>query len=259
MLDMLSLNHFIYTGLVPVVIVGLYYAFKNKSNDFKYWFLFGLTVLAWIIHFSRYWLEPNLKTYQMFFSDLCGFSTLVYPFFMLSKNKILKDYMFYLGAVFAFSSLLYPSNINGDAMFSYNTLRFFFAHTILVAVPMLLVTWKMHVPSIKNLGYMFLFLMFGGMYNMALTAFFVEVGLRENLANYMGIWGNGNDVYVLFESVAPWITYQKDINGIIVERPIPFVYIIPGAFLFYMTLWSLMSLPFINIKEVINKLKARFS
>jgi uncharacterized membrane protein YfhO len=56
MLDMFSLNHLFYTGLVPLVIVGLYYAFKNKSNRFKYWFLFSLTVLAWVIHFSRYWL-----------------------------------------------------------------------------------------------------------------------------------------------------------------------------------------------------------
>ena len=31
----------------------------------------------------------------------------------------------------------------------------------------------MHVPSIKNLGWMFLFLMMGGIYNMALTSFFI--------------------------------------------------------------------------------------
>ena len=259
MLDMFSLNHLFYTGLVPLVIVGLYYAFKNKSNRFKYWFLFSLTVLAWVIHFSRYWLEPDLKTYELFFTDLCGFSTLVYPFFMLSKNKILKDYMYYLGAVFAFSSLLYPNNIAGDTIFAYNTIRFFLAHVILVGVPLLLIAWKLHVPSIKNLGYMFLLLMFGALYNMALTAFFVEVGLRNYLPNYMGIWGSGNDVYVLFESAAPWITYHKEINGVLVERPIPFVYIIPGAFLFYMSLWSIMSLPFINIKEVISKLKARIN
>ena len=129
----------------------------------------------------------------MFFTDLCGFSTLIYPFIILLKNKVLTDYMYYLGAVFAFSSLVYPNNIDGDALYAYNTIRFFFAHTILVAVPVLLVTWKMHTPNIKNLGYMFLFLLMGGIYNMALTAFFVEVGLRDNLANYMGLWCNGNE------------------------------------------------------------------
>ena len=122
MLDIFSLNHFLYVLAVPLVIIGLYYAFKNKSNDFKYWFLFGLTILAWIIHFSRYWLEPNLKTYELFFTDLCGLSTLVYPFIMLYKKKVFMDYMYYLGAVFALSSLVYPNNIEGDPIFVFNTI-----------------------------------------------------------------------------------------------------------------------------------------
>lgn len=259
MLDTFSFNHLIFISLVPTVIIGLYYAFRNKSNNFKYWFLFGLTILAWVIHFSRYWLEPDLKTYQMFFTDLCGFSTLIYPFIMLLKKKVLTDYMYYLGAVFAFSSLVYPNNIDGDALFAYNTIRFFFAHTILVAVPVLLVTWKMHIPNIKNLGYMFLFLLMGAIYNMALTAFFVEVGLRDNLANYMGLWGNRNDVFELFEIAAPWLTYEKEIFGVVKEVPIPFIYIIPGAFIVYMSLWTIMSLPFINLKEKINIIKAKFN
>lgn len=253
MLDIYSFNHLIYVAAVPIVIVGLYHLFKNKSVDFKYLFLFGLTVFAWVIHFSRYWLEPNLKTHEMFFTDLCGISTMIYPFIMLSKKKVFMDYMFYLGAVFAFSSLIYPNNIDGDPMFAYNTIRFFFAHVILVAVPVLLITWKMHIPSIKNLGWMFLFLIMGGIYNMALTQFFVETGLRTHLANYMGIWGNGDDVFELFEVVAPWLTYEKEVAGVLTEVPIPFIYIIPGAFLFYMSLWSLMSLPFINLKEKIEK------
>ena len=259
MLDMFSFNHFLYVLAVPLVIIGMYYAFKNKSNNFKYWFLFGLTVLAWVIHFSRYWLEPNLETYELFFTDLCGFSTLVYPFIMLSKKKVFIDYMYYLGAVFAFTSLAYPNNIEGDSIFVFNTIRFFFAHTILVAVPVLLVTWKMHTPNIRNIGWMFLFLMLGGIYNMALTQFFVETGLRHFLANYMGIWGKGGDIFELFELAAPWLTYEKEVYGVVKEYPIPFIYIIPGAFIVYMPLWSIMSLPFINLKEVISKVKARIN
>ncbi len=257
MLDIYSLNHFLYVIAVPLVIIGIYYAFKNKTNDFKYWFLFALTVLAWVIHFSRFWLEPNLNTYEMFFTDLCGLSTFVYPFIMISKKKVFMDYMYYLGAVFAFSSLAYPNNIAGDPIFVFNTIRFFFAHVILVAVPVLLVTWKMHIPNIRNLGWMFLFLMMGGIFNMALTQFFVETGLRSYLANYMGIWGRGDDVFELFELAAPWLTYQKEINGVLTEVPIPFIYIIPGAFIVYMPTWIIMSLPFVSIKEFTIKIKAR--
>lgn len=249
MLDIFSLNHLLFILGLPAIITILYFAFRNKNAKFRYYFLFSLTLLAWVIHFSRYWLEPNLKYYEMFFTDLCGFSTMMYPFFFLSKNKIFKDYMYYLGAVFAFLSLAYPNNIQGDPMFAYNTIRFFFAHVILVAVPTLLILWKMHRPNIRHLGWMFLFLMIGGIYNMALSAFFVEVGLRTYLVNFMGIWGNGNDVFNYFELAAPWLTYHKLIGGVLVEVPIPFFYIIPGAFIVYMSTWVLMSLPFINFKR----------
>jgi len=243
------MNHLLFISGLPVIIAFLYFAFRNKSEKFRYYFLFSLTLLAWVIHFSRYWLEPDLKYYNLFFTDLCGFSTMMYPFFFLSKNKIFKDYMYYLGAVFAFLSLAYPNNIQGNPMFEYNTIRFFFAHTILVAVPLLLIFWKMHRPNIKHLGWMFLFLMVCGIYNMALSAFFVEVGLTTSLANYMGIWGNGNDAFNYFELAAPWLTYQKTIGSLVVEVPIPFFYIIPGAFIVYMPTWIVMSLPFIRNKK----------
>ncbi len=248
-IDIFSFSHFLYVIAIPIVIGGMYFAFRNRTEKFKYFFLFGLTLLAWVIHFSRIWLEPNLLTYNLFFTDLCGFSTLMYPFFFLSKNKVFKDYMYYLGALFAFLSLAYPNNIDGNPMFEFNTIRFFFAHVILVGVPVLLVLWKMHKPNIRNLGWMFVFLMLGGIYNMALTSFFVEVGLRNNLANYMGIWGLGGDIFELFEIVAPWLTYEKEIQGVLVEVPIPFFYIIPGAFLVYMSTWVLMSIPFIDFRR----------
>lgn len=257
MLDLFSLNHFLFVFAIPLLIIGLYYSFKSKSDDFKYWFLFGLTVFAWVIHFSRIWLEPNLKTYELFFTDLCGFSTLVFPFIILYKKKVFIDYMYYLGAVFALSSMVYPNNIEGDPIFVFNTIRFFFTHTILIAVPILLITWKMHTPNIRNSWWMFLFLIMGAIYNMALTQFFVETGLRYHLANYMGIWGNGEDIFELFEIAAPWLTYEKEINGVLTEVPIPFIYMIPGAFLVYMPVWILMSLPFINIKDHIKKIKAK--
>jgi len=246
MLEMYSWNHLIYVSGLPIIIASLYFVFKNKPEKFKYYFLFSLTIIAWVIHFSRYWLEPNLKYYNLFFTDLCGFSTMMYPFFFLSKNKILKDYMYYLGAVFAFLSLIYPNNIDGNPMFEYNSIRFFFAHVILVTVPVLLILWKMHTPNIKHLGWMFLFLIVGAIYNMALSAFFVEVGLTHTLINYMGIWGNTDDAFKYFLLFAPWLTYQKTVGDVVMTVPIPFFYMIPGALMIYMPTWALMSLPFIK-------------
>lgn len=249
MLDIFSFNHFIWIVLIPIIIYGVYKGLQNKSEKFKYWFLFSLTLVAWAVHFSRYWFDPHFETYKLFFVDLCGFSTMMYPLFFLTKKKILKDYMYYLGALFAFLSLAYPNTIQGNPVFQYDTIRFFFAHVILMMVPILLVAWKMHIPNIKNLGWMFLLLMVGGIYNMALTSFFVEVGLRNTYTNYMGIWGHEGTIYSYALIVAPWLTYDKVVGGVIVKRAIPFFYIIPAAFLVLMPTWVAMSFPFIKFKK----------
>ena len=152
MLDIFSFYHFLWIILIPIIIFGVYKGLQNKSEKFKFWFLFTLTLVAWAVHFSRYWFDPNYATYKLFFVDLCGFSTMMYPLFILTKKKILKDYMYYLGALFAFLSLTYPNTIEGNPMFEYDSIRFFFAHVILMMVPILLVAWKMHEPNIRNLG-----------------------------------------------------------------------------------------------------------
>ena len=255
MLDVFSFNHFMWLFLIPAIIYGVYYGLKNRSDKFKYWFLFSLTLLAWVVHFSRYWLDPEFKTYKLFFVDLCGFSTMVYPFFFLLKNKVLKDYMYYLGALFAFLSLAYPNTIEGDPIFIYNTIRFFLAHVILMMVPILMAAWKLHKPSIRNLGWMFILIMIGGIYNMALTSLFVEVGLRTSLTNYMGIWGHEGTIYSYALIFAPWLTYNKVVAGEIVKTAIPFFYIIPAAFIILMPTWVVMSTPFLNLQEVKEKLK----
>ncbi len=255
MLDIFSVYHFIWLTLIPLIILATYYGLKNTSEKFKYWFLFSLTILAWGIHFSRYFFDPAFQTYKLFFVDLCGFSTMIYPFIFLLKHKVLKDYMYYLGAVFAFLSLAYPNTIDGDPIFAYNTIRFFLAHLILVMVPVLLVTWKMHTPNIKNLGWMFILLMVGGIYNMALTSFFVEVGLYPVLINYMGIWGFDGSIYINALMFAPWLTYDKLVDGEIIRAAIPFVYIIPAAFIILMPSWVIMSLPFLDW----DKIKKKFS
>ncbi len=246
MLDVFSFYHFLWVILIPVAIYGVYKGFYNKSKKFKYWFLFSLTLFAWVVHFSRYWFDPNFNTYKLFFVDLCGFSTMLYPFFFLSKKKMFKDYMYYSGALFAFFSLLYPNTIEGNPILEYDSIRFFLAHVTLMMVPILLAFWKIHIPNVKNIGWVFIFIMIGGLYNMALTSFFVEVGLRHYLINYMGIWGQEGTIYSYALLVAPWLTYDKYVAGEIVKTAIPFFYIIPAALLVLMPTWVIMSIPFLK-------------
>ena len=250
MINIFTLNHYLWIITAFLIIIAVHYIFKTKSERFKFWFLFSLIIFSWIVHFSRIIYSDNLRTYQLFFTNLCGLSTLLYPFLYLSKSKLAKDYMYYVGGFFAFLSLAYPYTVEGDPIFAYNSIRFFLAHLILIMVPVLLASWKIHIPNVKNLGYMFLFVLMGAVYNMALSAFFVEMGLKSYLTNYMGVWGNYDDVFSDVALIfAPWATYEKVYNGVLMERPIPFIYMIPSTILFSFPIWFGMSIPFINFKK----------
>jgi len=253
MLLMFNYVYFIWVILFILTIIGVYFLFRNKSEKFKFWLLFGLSIFMWVNHFSRIWLEPNLYSYQIFFVDLCGFSTLVYPFFMLFKHKAFKDYMFFIGGYFALHSMLYPNNIIGDPSLSYDVIRFWFAHTILVMIPVLLIAWKLHTPSIKNVGWMVIFVLIGAMYNMTISSVHYYTGLTNSLTNYMGLWGNTDSVYRVYEILAPWIRYDVLIDGQLVSQPFPFFYMIPSLFIVYVPVWCLMALPFEIIKRKRNK------
>lgn len=255
MLEMFNWIYFVWIIAAIFLYILIYFGFKNKSDKFKFWFLFSWTIFAWVLHFSRWWLDPNLRLYEMFMKDLCGFSTLVYPFFMLSKNKVFKEYMYFVGGLFALHSLMFPNNIFGDPLLSFNTIRFFFAHFILVGVPLLLVLWKMHIPSIKSIPYAILFMLMGATYNFALSSFFFEVGLTNTHVNFMGLWGNTDGIYRVAEKFAPFLRYDVLVDDVLVSKPIPFFYMLPSLIVVYVPVWVLMALPFIKRKKLQNENK----
>lgn len=249
MLEIGSLVYFVWIFVaIGLLLLGAY-LFKDKSESFQFRLLFGLTLFAWVIHFSRYWLDPDFKMHTIFFEDLCGFNTMLYPFLFKLKNKVAKDIMYFVGMVFASHSLFYPNNIEGDAILYFNTIRFFLAHFILVAVPLWLVLWKRHIPSLRSIPYMVVYVIVGAMYSFSMSVVFVETGLLSYYKNYMGLWANSGGVWVIFEAVAPFVRYTVIEGGIEVSKPIPFLYMIPGLVLFYVPVWSLMTLPFLHKKQ----------
>ena len=84
MIDMFTINHLLWVIAGFLIMVGTHYAFRSKSEKWQYWFLFSLTIAIWLVHFSRIIFAENLHTYQLFFTNLCGLSTFLYPFLYLS-------------------------------------------------------------------------------------------------------------------------------------------------------------------------------
>lgn len=249
-LEIFTFGYFMWLFIAVVLFITVYYLLRNNSDKTKYTILFSLTIFMWINHFSRYWLDSDYQTYKIIFVDFCGFNTLLFPFLMLSKKKIAKDFMFYLGALFALHSLLYPNNIEGDLIFQYNTIRFFLAHFLLVSIPLWMIMWKMHTPNIKNIHWVMVYMLVGAIYNLAISSIMYEMHLVGSLINYMGLWGNDVSIYNYAEIIAPFLRYDVVVDGGIVSKPIPFIYMIPTMILFYGPIWVLMSVPFLKRKKV---------
>ncbi|QMS84235.1 YwaF family protein [Candidatus Xianfuyuplasma coldseepsis] len=243
MLDIFSFVYFVWSFSAIASVVGLYFAFRHRSAQFQWRLLFSFTIFAWVLHFSRIWLDPDVTTRMIFFEDLCGFNTMLFPFLITSKNRVSKDIMFFVAALFASHSLFYPNNIEGDPILYFNTIRFFFAHLILVAVPVLMVSWKLHKPSIKSYPYLIAYISVGALYNFYLSNLLVRSGIENRYYNYMGIWGGFDTVYRVFENVAPFLRYTTTVLGEEVSRPIPVIYLYPGLILYYTPVWFLMSFP----------------
>jgi hypothetical protein len=249
MLDLGSMTHIVWILVALTLLFVGAYALKDLRQTTQRKLLFSMTVFAWVIHFSRYWLDPDLKIHTLFFEDLCGFNTMLYPFLFLMRNKVSKDIMYYVAMVFAFMSLVYPNNIDGDPILYFNTIRFFLAHFILVAVPLWMVIWKLHTPSMRNIPLMVIYVIIGAMYSFTLSVVLYETNLLHYYKNYMGLWGNTGGVWEIFEYFAPFLRYNVEVGGEIVSKPIPFIYMLPGFILIYVPLWILMALPFTKISK----------
>lgn len=244
MLQIGGIVYFIWIILAIVLLVAGGYLLKDVEKEKQLRLLFGMTIFAWVIHFARVWLDPDMMPHELLFEDLCGFNTMLYPFLFKMKNRVLKDIMYLVGAVFASHSLFYPNNIDGNAILYYDTIRFFMAHFILVAVPLWLIAWGHHTPSVKSVPYAFLYVLIGALYSFTLSVVIYEVGLVHYYKNYMGLFGGRDSVYELFEAVAPFFRYDTTVGGEVVSEPIPYLYMIPGLFLFYVPVWLAMTLPF---------------
>jgi hypothetical protein len=99
-------------------------------------------------------VDEARKLRDAWFVNICGANIALFPFLFWSKNKYVKDYMFYIGVLSGLIALFYPqeplakSNQLGEF---WDIVRFYYHHWMLLAVPLLLVLFKQHTLSYKRI------------------------------------------------------------------------------------------------------------
>ena len=187
-------------------VVGLYFLLRKRSPKTQKIVLFCILLFGLILHFLKcfippYSLDADRLYRDIFFVNICGANIALFPFFFLTKNDRAKDYMFYIGVLSGLISILYPmepmAKVNQSAEWL-DILRFYFHHTMLWAVPLLMVIFKLHKLSWRRVLYVPTYLLGVMLFIIANQVLQSELGLiplrnddffNINYKNSSMIWG----------------------------------------------------------------------
>ena len=147
-LQLFNEAYFIYIAFFLVFILGSITIFKNKSEEFKKRYIASLLFFSLIVHFCKLLFPPYVNDEfairKITPENICALSTLIFPFIFLSQNKVLKDYMFYVGILSGTLAVFFPLEAIGKVAFSFDAIRFYVCHTIITVAPFLMVYAGLH-------------------------------------------------------------------------------------------------------------------
>ena len=159
--------YFLYIAIALGMLIGLYFLLRNKSERVSRAVLLGLLLASFALHFLKLtagyyqeWMPRSMRTITP--ENICAVSVLAFPWIFISKKKLLKDYMFYMGIISGGAATLYPIDVVGFGAFEFETMRFYFCHILIWVVPLLMVMLKLHtldyrrIPKVPLIAYLVL-------------------------------------------------------------------------------------------------------
>lgn len=150
--------YFFWLLLCSGITVGLYFLLKNKSAFTQKAVLFSFLAIGLLLHFLKVYIPPySVDEARMlrdsWFVNICGANIALFPFMFFSKNKKIKDYMFYIGVLSGLIALFYPQEPIAkvdQAAEQLDIIRFYYHHWMVMAVPLLTVLLGHHKLSYKR-------------------------------------------------------------------------------------------------------------
>ncbi len=167
-IEMFNFWYFFWIFIQVGAIVGLYFSLRRARPFVQNAVLFSLLIIGVALHFLKMYIAPygelvngehiitNRGWRDSWFVNICGANIALFPFFFLTKNKYLKDYMFYIGVISGLIVLFYPqepiAKVDAATQIAefWDILRFYYHHWMIAAVPLLMVLLKRHKLSYKR-------------------------------------------------------------------------------------------------------------
>lgn len=259
MVKLLNFWHFFFIFLFSGAIVGLYFLLKNKTDKTKKIVLGSLLFFNLALHFLKLTFPPYSTNFEfamreVWFTNVCATSVLFFPFIFLSKSKIAKDYMVYLGIISGFLAMLYPTEAIGKSILTLDLWRFYICHGIIFAVPILTLLLKLHTLDLKRIWKipicvcaMLLFIIC----NQILQSELGIIPLRNddmlnvNFRNPSLIWGPTDDVAIIFSWLTPDFMKTVPVGAYAGQvKYWPFFWMLPGIIIYFLLIPLIICLIF---------------
>lgn len=251
MVELLNFWHFFFILLFSGIIVGLYFLLRNKTDKTKKIVLGSILFFNLALHFLKitfppYSTDTEFAMREIWFVNVCGTSVLFFPFIFISKSKVAKDYMVYLGIISGFLALLYPTEALGKSVLTLDLWRFYICHGIIIAVPMLTVLLKLHTLDVKRIWKiplcvcaMLLFIIC----NQVLQSELGIISLRNsdmlnvNFRNPSLIWGPTDGVAIIFSWLTPSFMKTIPFGAYAGQTKYwPFFWMVPGVIVYFIVI-----------------------
>jgi len=283
MVKLANFWYFFFIILAAAIIVGLYFIFRKRSMRAKKILIGSLLFFNLALHYLRFLFPPYAGNPAMimenaWFINICAVSVLTFPFLFLSKSNTGKDWMFYIGVISGFLSLVYPTEALGKSVETFDLWRFYICHMIIIVAPLLMILLKVHKLNYHNVWKMPFCMMAVLLFIICNQVLQSELGIIDmrgddilkpgcGYRNTSLIWGPTDDVSAIFTWLTPDFMKVVPTGEFAGQTKYwPFFYLVPGCFVYFLTIPFLLCLPweikhikqdFIKIKTYFTKRKER--
>ena len=156
--EMFNTYHLITLGIFAIITILIGVILKNKDQESQRKALLIIAFANLALHFLKllipeYRDELPTSFRKVTFENICATTTIMMPFIMLSKNKVMKDYLFFIGMLGGLAALIYPTEALDRELLELDVIRFYICHIILFIVPFYMVFFGIHDLDIKRVPY----------------------------------------------------------------------------------------------------------